>query len=299
MNPIAKPLVFVNKNHELAWRCADAGVPVLPLLPEQTFAQREHEATTDRDKINEWWNTNPLADPIIYPGNRFCVVRVGHKASLPFPLDPTLHFTDKHFCITSYLYAFDDLLLIDEGASLTHHSIPVEFELDEDEFEAADTFKDDEIYVDNGQRWQILPEDTIGPFVFSPLPKWIVDRYWGEEFRGSKLDLPEDVTAAKDLLRKAGRPKDMVSLRFGGRDKLRPTEQEVREAEQILEDIDHDDLRQVIELAKAPRSDDQLVMICKRVFALGISEARARVLIDLYWNERGDPPYLRRKSPKP
>jgi hypothetical protein len=293
MNQLAPLPVFVNKNHELAWHCADAGIPVAAHLPDKSSEDEEKEATTDKNEINEWWRTNPSAHPMIFG---LSVVTVGPKASLPSPLPPTLHYTYKDEygrSFTIYFYKRDDR--ISDGHNLIHNSLPVELWESEDEYKD----KEDEISVGNSS-WSVLSEDTAGPFVIAPLPEWVVDRLWGEEFRGTKLDLPDDVAAAKELLQKAEPPADIVCLVpvpgrpnawTHRRPRPRPTEQEVRDAEETLEIYDDDALRDVIELAKAPRERGQLFAMCYRVFALGISEARARVLLDLYWNERGNPPY--------
>src|SRR5262249_7624079 len=134
-----------------------------------------------------------------------------------------------------------------------------------------------------------------GPFALAPLPEWIVDSYWGEEFRGLKLDTPEAVAAAKAFLCNAPRPKDLAFSCYG-KPQERPSKREVAEAERILanpgtQESYREEARKTIERAEAARDTDQLYDICKEVFALGISEARARVLIDLYWNEPGNPPY--------
>jgi len=288
-------MVFVNKKHEIAWRYADAGIPNAAHLPGKSFEDTVKEATTDKNKINEMWLANPSARPVIFPVGGLSTVTVGPKTSLPSPLPTTLRYTYKDEdgrSFTSYIYNRDDRIL--DGGNLIHNSLPVEAKKDSDEW--AD--KDDEISVDNSS-WCFLGEDTAGPFVIAPLPGWIVDRLWGEEFRGVKLDLPEDVSAARDMLQKAEPPKDIVRwVPVPGHPNCwqhrparpRPTEQEVGEAEQTLEIYDDDELRDTIELAKSPRDINQLFVICYRVFALGISEARARVLLDLYWNERGEPP---------
>lgn len=136
--------------------------------------------------------------------------------------------------------------------------------------------------------------------MLAPLPKWIVEHCWGEEFRGSALDTAEAVQAARSLLDKAEPPADFIHYEeadefWEGHKTPRPTKREVTEAEKILDrharESEREEARQVIENAEKERDTRQLFVMCKQVFALGISEARARVLIDLFWNTRGNQAY--------
>src|SRR5262249_3884944 len=153
---------------------------------------------------------------------------------------------------TTYLYAFDKHILSDHLVGITDDDNP---------------YLKDDIYL-TVDEFIVLSPNTVGPFKISPLPKWIIDRYWGEEFRGSKLDLPEAVQVAKDLLREAEPPADLVD--YSGTP--RPTKQEVKEAKEFLDDCRdperYPEERQIIENAEKARVTGQIFNICRQVFKL-------------------------------
>jgi hypothetical protein len=277
---------FINKNHELAWRCVDAGIPITLGAPKDDASSLPghrggmHQSrgvvftfeavTTDKNQIDQYWSGNPIYVPVIWPYGECFVytVTVPHDVNLPHDLEETLHYVDDD---GSTVYLFDD-----------YGEIPVNTD------ETIDVTE--EIFL-SAQPYCILPSNTAGPVVLAPLPEWILNFLWGEEFRGSPLDTPPAVEAAKSLLRVAKPPADFI-----GYGTLRPTKEKVIEAERRVGDPEvrehyREEARRLIENAERKRDTTQLFDICKQIFDLGISEARARVLIDLYWNESGHPPY--------
>src|SRR5260370_15231063 len=71
MSSLLNNMTFVNKNHELARRCAAAGIPVIPRKEAPLF---DVVSTTDAEQIDQWWNDHPDYGVAVCPPDGIYIV---------------------------------------------------------------------------------------------------------------------------------------------------------------------------------------------------------------------------------
>src|SRR5262249_15264055 len=130
-----------------------------------------------------------------------------------------------------------------------------------------------------------LPLDVPEMLTIADAPPWVEEAWWGEEYRGTKLDSPEAIAAAKKYLASADCETD-------GPHRIA---KEIAKIDRRLkhEDLDDEDRRELEKereyLEEEEPEYENTSEVAGGLLDLGLSQVRATTLMRVYWNPRNRP----------